>query len=617
MKILAKDRNVKYKLSYIILDSVLFVLLFLKCLHFYGITVGKFVFPLAAATVGILGIIYALIVPISPKAANITLISLYCLTSVLFAADLVYFNYMGDFLSFEQLNNTDQLGGVTGAIETLVGPAQLLPVWDLPVLFLLAVHTQIFPLIRKKAVSWKVNITFSISLVMALAALIGGHMIFGDFKAAYLSSEILSHHVDDFVSFAFPKENTTVVNKDQYMGVSADGTYSGAAEGRNVFMIQIEAFQEFVLNEEYKGTEITPFLNSLINNDSFYFENYYYIVGGGNTADAEFAANNSLYPTENTATYQKYTDNDYHGLPWLLRDNGYTQATAFHGYYGWFWGREEAYPHQGFMDFIDIDDVEFHPNEGSVFAINGNKANTDRRLYEDVLDAVVTYEEPFYSFIITLSSHSPFAVAPADRYVDADNPAPTLVELYIQSAAYVDRTIEEFFTSLKKAGLYDNSIFVLYGDHFALSEDGYSEQIEAITGEPYSIVDRFKVPLIIHIPGLGTSETVDTVGSHIDITPTLLGLLGIENDKSVMFGHNLLDPNYEGIVYEVKQLHIGSFITKDVFFMYTKDNVNSKAFDMDGNQIEVTDEHLKIAEEAIKTVNDCYALLERNEVLLN
>ena len=616
MKLLAKDRNVKHKLSYIIFDSLLLLLFFIKCLHFYNITVGNFIVPLAAVSVCILGLIFALIVPFSPKAANITLITLYCIFSIISAADLVYFNYMHDKLSFMQLNNVGQLGEVTGAIETLIGPEQLLPLWDLPVLFLLAVHTQLFRKIRNTVLSWKAAINASISVVIISALLISGYMIFGGFKLQHFSSEIILYHSTDFFEFLFPKKNTTVVDKDQYLSTGAESSYYGVAEGRNVFMIQIEAFQEFVLGEKYKGTEITPFLNSLINNDSLYFENYYYIVGGGNTADAEFAANNSLYPIESTGTYQEYPDNDFHGLPWLLRDHGYTQTTAFHANAGYYWGREEAYPHQGFMDYISIEDVTFHPNEGCVFVTKNNKANTDRRLYEDVMDAVVTYEEPFYSFIITLSSHSPFAVAPADRYVDADNPAPNLMQLYLQSTAYVDRTIEEFFDALKQKGLYENSIFVLYGDHLALSEE-YADQIEEFTDEPYTVVDTFKVPLIIHIPGLGTSETIDTVGSHIDITPTLLGLMGIKNDKSVMFGHNLLVPDYEGIVYELKHRKIGTFITKDVFFEYTEGNINSRAYDMDGNEIEVTDEHLRIAEEAIKTINDCHALIDRNEILLN
>jgi len=617
MKIFAKDRNVKHKLSYVIFDAVLLVLLFLKSLHFYGMTKDKLIVPFAAGSVLLLAVIYAVIVLFSPKAAHITLLSLYCVSSFLMAADLVYFNYTKDLLSFGLLNNVDQLGGVTGAIETLVGPPQLMPLWDFPVLFLIAIHKQLFGKIRKTIVSWKISVITPLSIILAVIITLAGFMIFSEFRPTHLKSVNLTYHVRDLIEFVFPKENTTVVNKDQYISTDAQSSYYGVAEGRNVFMIQIEAFQEFVLGESYKGTEITPFLNKLIKNDSLYFENYYYMVGGANTADAEFAANNSLFPGENYGSYQKYTDNDYHGLPWLLRDNGYTQTTAFHAYYGWYWGREDAYPHQGFMDYISIEDVEFHPNEGSNFAIDNNEANTDRRLYEDVMEAVLTYEEPFYSFIITLSSHTPFAVSPFDRYVDADNPAPNLTELYIQSTAYVDRTLEEFFAALKKEGLYENSIFVLYGDHFALSED-YASYIEAFTGEPYTIVDRFKVPLIIHIPGLGTAETIDTVGSHLDVTPTLLGLLGIDNDKSVMFGHNLLVPDYEGIVYELKHLGIGSFITKDVFFCYdADDNINHKAFDIDGNRIEVTDEHFKIAKEAIKTINDCHALLDRNEILVN
>ena len=65
----------------------------------------------------------------------------------------------------------------------------------------------------------------------------------------------------------------------------------------NLIIIQIEAMQNFVVNRTYNGQVITPFINKLIKEDSFYFDSYYQQTGSGNTADAEFATNNSLYGT--------------------------------------------------------------------------------------------------------------------------------------------------------------------------------------------------------------------------------------------------------------------------------------------------------------------------------
>src|SRR5699024_9580423 len=71
----------------------------------------------------------------------------------------------------------------------------------------------------------------------------------------------------------------------------------GVAEGRNVIFINAESIQDFVIGNEVNGQEITPFLNSLVDDeDTYYFENFYEQTGQGNTSDSEFLIENSLYP---------------------------------------------------------------------------------------------------------------------------------------------------------------------------------------------------------------------------------------------------------------------------------------------------------------------------------
>ena len=621
MKILAKDRQTAFKLSHIVISCIMMYLMFVKCLHFYrllGLT--GYEIPLAAATALIFVLIYCAVAVFSPKAAFITVVSLYCVMSVFMSIDLVYYRYMGKLPSFGLLSMMWQIGGVTDTVGTLIGHEQLMPLMDLPIWLILAFNKQLFKKLQTREVSWKAPLKSAGVVFLALALLIAQASAFGEFKARYLSNELISYHMTDLIDCLKPRSSRHNVNKDDYTAESQSANANfGIAKGRNVFVIQLEAFQDFVIGAERNGEVLTPFLNSLIENDSFYFENYYYQIGAGNTSDAEFTANNSLYASEDTSSYEKYTDNKFNSLSLILRKNGYTESTAFHEYYENFWIRNKAYPYQGFTDFISIEDVEYHPREGCVMANEESTANTDRRLYEDVLDKITTYKTPFHSFIITLSSHHPFAVAPEDRYVDSDNPAPNLLDLYLQSTAYVDRTLEEFMDALKKEGLYENSIFVLYGDHYAISQvdEEYATEIESFTGEPYSIVERFKVPLIIHVPGMDKAEKIDTVGAHIDVLPTLLCLLGIDNTDSVMFGHNLLDPEYEGIVYELMHIRPGSFITKDVFYMHSESGINSKAYDMYGNLIEVKDEYLEMADKAIKVIEDCHALLDADDIMID
>lgn len=96
----------------------------------------------------------------------------------------------------------------------------------------------------------------------------------------------------------------------------------------------MEALQNFVINREYEGQEITPNLNRLIRHEgTIYFDRYYMQIAAGNTSDAEFATNNSIYGSEKSYTYELYKENTFRGLPVLLKERGYS-TIAMHGYDG-------------------------------------------------------------------------------------------------------------------------------------------------------------------------------------------------------------------------------------------------------------------------------------------
>ncbi|MBQ4534495.1 MAG: hypothetical protein IJA18_04775, partial [Ruminococcus sp.] len=91
----------------------------------------------------------------------------------------------------------------------------------------------------------------------------------------------------------------------------------------------------------------------------------------------------------------------------------------------------------------------------------------------------------------------------------------------------------------------------------------------------------------------------------------------MENEKSVMFGHNLLDEDYEGVVYEMTHLQKGSFITKDSFYMHTEGSINDRVFLRDGSMGDVNDpRYVELIEKAKKALADSQTLLNNNEILL-
>lgn len=631
-----KSRFTERSYGKALLAFIMLFVLFIKATVFYtSVKLESFAPVLACITVLITALVHFILLIFAPKAANIVLTVLYFVISVLMCADAVYFGDRGRLISAAVVKLASQLTHVTGSVEQLITLKRLIPILDLPLWIAFFIVRAIIRrknknkgesesecahcILSAKPKKTVTGVLCNVSFTAVLAVVFAASILFGSFKVAYLPNELLIYHVQDIYSAFFSDGGN--VNKGNYAYVSdPNNPYYGIAGGRNVFVIQVEALQDFVFGKEYKGDTITPFMNSLLENDTLYFENYYYQIGGGNTSDAEFTVNNSLYARDDASCYIEYADNDYYGLPWLLKDAGYSTASAFHGYVADFWNREAAYVNQGFDDFVSLEDFKSRDDftESEMWSMSGSGLS-DRGMFAQTANIVSTYEEPFYSFIITLSTHSPFGIPLADRQVDADNPAPDLYTLYLQSIRYFDRTLEEFFDALKAEGLYDNSIFVIYGDHFAISDtdETMRKEVSETTGREYDVFDRYSVPLIIHIPGLGEAKTLDTVGGHVDVLPTLLCLLGLENDKSVMFGHNLLAKDYEGIAYELTHIEKGSFFTKDALYKYTKGGINSVVYNRDGSFGDAQDaEYLKLVEEAKKAVEDSRRILDNNEVLL-
>jgi phosphoglycerol transferase MdoB-like AlkP superfamily enzyme len=152
----------------------------------------------------------------------------------------------------------------------------------------------------------------------------------------------------------------------------------------------------------------------------------------------------------------------------------------------------------------------------------------------------------------------------------------------------------------------------------ANTDSNNMKRVSELLGRQYSIYDVFNVPMIIHIPGMDHTETISTAGGHLDVLPTLLPLLGIRNDKSVMFGQNLIEAE-SGLVCQQTHLGIGSFISDEVYFSKPQNNIKGNYDAYEYGTIARLDPDLfaEISDLCTERILDCAALLERNDILLD
>jgi phosphoglycerol transferase MdoB-like AlkP superfamily enzyme len=320
--------------------------------------------------------------------------------------------------------------------------------------------------------------------------------------------------------------------------------------------------QEFVINRKIAGKEITPNLNKLIS-DSLYFDNLHYQIGAGNTSDAEFLSNTSLYPAKEGSVYYRFTQNTYDSLPRILKEQSY-ESYAMHAFTAGFWNRTEMYQTLGFDKFVNGDDYIPDDFEGW----NGD-ALSDASFFRQSVEKFDS-SNPFYAFMITLSSHHPFNDFENHDFYTAEFEG-TYIGNYMKAAHYADKCIGEFVDDLEKRGILENTLLVLYGDHSAVPKHLAGQMMDLLNMK-YSELEWTKlqkVPLIIHYPGLKNGEKVSTTGGQIDILPTIANLMGFEAPYAI--GKDLLNTQKGYAV-----LRNGTVITDDYVFL----NDTGETFDI-------------------------------------
>lgn len=332
--------------------------------------------------------------------------------------------------------------------------------------------------------------------------------------------------------------------------------YFGVAEGKNVIFVTLESLQSFVINETLYGEEITPFLNQLTQN-SYYFENFYHQTEQGKTADSEFIMENSLYPLPSGAVYFTHSSNTFHSTPQILGEKDYTTA-VFHANDGTFWNRNAMYESLEIDHFYDVEAYEVTDYNSVGWGLK------DKEFFEQSMKYLTNLPEPFYARMLTLTNHYPFELDEEDATIGQYHSNSRTVNQYFQTVRYLDESVEELFTLLKESGLYEDSIIILMGDHYGISDFHHRAMAQFLGKEELTNYDHIqlqRVPLFIHIPG-DDGEIISDIAGQIDIKPTILHLLGIDDVETINFGSNLFGDNRKEFI----ALRDGSYITDDFIF---------------------------------------------------
>ena len=332
--------------------------------------------------------------------------------------------------------------------------------------------------------------------------------------------------------------------------------YFGMAKGRNVIYIHLESFQQFLIDYKLKVDdkeyEVTPFLNSLYHSkETFAFSNVFNQVKAGKTSDAETMIETGLFGLNQGSFMVNYGGtNTQQAAPFILSKNGYNSSAVFHGNAGSFWNRNTAYKQWGYNYFFDASYFT-KQNSSNSFQYGLN----DKYMLKDSIKYLERLQQPFYTKFITVSNHYPYTTSLSgdDLGFPLAKTQDETINGYFATANYLDSSIKAFFDYLKESGLYKNSIIVLYGDHYGIS-NSRNPALAPLLGknsETWSSYDNAmlqRVPYMVVVPGMDKGGIIDTYGGEIDMLPTLEHLLGIESNKFLQVGQDMLSPEHDQIV---------------------------------------------------------------------
>lgn len=497
------------------------------------------------------------------------LIAIQFVLSFWLYANVVYYRFFDDFITWPTILQLKVNGGQTESALSLMKPLDILYFTDTIILVLLLAF-KVFQLkavpTRKLAIIPMVVAVGIFLFNLSLAEADRPELLTRSFDRNYLVKYLGTYNftIYDGIQTARSSMQRTLANSDDVTEIEnnlkanfakPNPEYFGKAEGMNVMYVSLESLQTFLIDYELDGQEVTPFLNSLAHDgETFYFDNFFHQTGQGKTSDAEFMMETSLFPLSQGSVFINKAQNTYHAAPAILKSRGYTSA-ALHGNYKTFWNRNEIYKAFGYDHFFDATYYNMTPENVKNYGLK------DKPFLEESMPLLESLPQPFYSKLILLSNHFPFAMDEGDTDFPAGDFGDKVVNQYFQSANYMDQALEEFFNNLKEAGLYDNTIIVMYGDHYGISEN-HNDAMEKVMGEeitPFKNAQLQRVPLFIHVPGV-KGGVVHKYSGEVDVQPTILHLLGVDTRNYLNVGNDILSPEFK----EIAPFRNGDFVTPEV-----------------------------------------------------
>lgn len=270
----------------------------------------------------------------------------------------------------------------------------------------------------------------------------------------------------------------------------------------------------------YEG--YTPFLDSIIANGRMFTQSF---SNGRKSIDAMPSVLASIPMMVEPYILTDYASNEINSIASLLNGKGYHSA-YFHGAPNGSLGFDTFTKKAGFKEYYGMNE---YPNKTD---FDGSWGVWDEEFFQFFANKMNSFQQPFCTALFSVSSHHPFEVPEKYKGKFKKGPVPIL-----QCINYTDFALRKFFETVSRMPWYNNTLFVITGDHTS----------QSVFLEYKTNIGAFKVPVIFYKPDGSLKGVVNDLAQQIDIMPSILGYLNYDQPYFA-FGRNLFDPNEEPFV---------------------------------------------------------------------
>lgn len=564
------------------------------------------------------------------------------LTLVCLINSIYYSNYIS-FTSFSLLATSLQVIGVSDAMKTIMEMKDLCYIWAPIVLIFINSKLKKKDYYSKDAYSGK---------KVFLKCFLGAFIVFGFFASTLTGTDIsrlykqwnreyvvmkfgiYMYQTNDLIASLKPQisplfgyDKAAKEFREYYeenTNPKSDNEYTDIFKGKNVLVIHAESIQNFLLNTEINGTAIAPNLKRLAS-EGMYFSNFYAQESVGTSSDSEFTYSTSLMPASSGTVFVSYWDREYPSIQKFMKNEGY-YVFSMHANKGNYWNREVMHKKIGYDNFYYYDkDYKLDDMMGLGLS--------DKSFFKQSVTKIKSIKEQYdkyYGLLIMLTNHTPFEALKGKsdldltyKYTNENGEVITQSYLegknlgnYFTTAHYADEAIGDLVNELDEAGLLENTILVIYGDHDAKVKRteyeyyyNYNPQTNSVRSSDDPEYKEFtkydyelnrKVPFIIwtkdeELRKKINREVTDVAGMY-NVLPTLGNMLGIY-DKYAL-GQDVFSTEDYFVPFPN-----GSWVTNKMYY----DNQTGKAIMLDTDATideNYIKEHSDKADKIISVSND-------------